>query len=224
MPNEIAPSEGTPATPPVSGGSTPTPVVTPVPAPAAPTLTQEQIDKIVGERLADDRARRAKKLGLESWDQVEAEFDNAKKLKQAAMSDEERRNARLTELEQTNKALSDQHAADIAERDRKIALLEEERQEAAIRQAVESEARRLGFRYPEDAYLHANLAGVTLTDGKVMGADKAVEEVAKRRKDLLTTPPVPDINGRTGSAGTQANGFDVSSLIPATLRERIKQP
>jgi hypothetical protein len=145
----------------------PTPEPTPPPAPQAPaapekTFTQAELEKQIGERLAREKEK------YKDYATLKAAADELAKIKDAQLSETEKLNKRLAELEAAKQQA------------------ETRARETLIRSAVISEAAKLNFNDPEDAYRLIDMAGVTIADsGKVEGASEAVKALAESRKYLI---------------------------------------
>lgn len=140
MPEEETPPEGGTFTPPAS---------------------QEDLDRIVGQRLARERAKFA------DYDEVKAKA------------------AKLDEAEAASKSELQKLQDGIAERDAQLANLPKEIRQQAIRFA--SAASRAGFLDPEDALL--NISDIDLSDNDAVKA--ALEELAERKPHLVRAPEEP---------------------------------
>ena len=113
--------------------------------------------------------------------------EKVKRYEDEKLSEQERLQKRLVELEQ-------EHAQVLAEME---AL--------RLRHAVERAASKLGFRNPEDAYQLADLSGVAINeDGTVEGIEAALKALAKERPYLLRQEGSGgDIDATRGGRGKQ---------------------
>lgn len=146
-------------TPPAAAPTTP--AVTP---PAAPekTFTQAELNKFLAEERRKEREKHA------DYDALKAAADELAKIKEAQLSETEKLTKKLAELE-TAKAQAETRT-----------------RETLIRSAVISEAAKLNFNDPEDAYRLIDVTGLTIADnGKVEGAADAVKALAESRKYLI---------------------------------------
>ena len=138
--------------------------------PEAKGFSQEDVDRIVKQRLERERARYA------DYDDLQKAAKELQKLRDAELSEVERRDKRIAELEQK---IQDAEAAATAR--------ELEINERLIRAEVRAAAAKLGFVNPEDAYGLADLADVTVQeDSTVEGIDKALKNLAKDKPYLLS--------------------------------------
>lgn len=138
--------------------------------PEAKGFSQEDVDRIVKQRLERERARYA------DYDDLKQAADELQKLRDAELSEVERRDKRIADLEQK---IQDAEAAATAR--------ELEINERLIRAEVRAAAAKLGFVNPEDAYGLADLADVTVQeDSTVKGIDKALKDLAKDKPYLLS--------------------------------------
>lgn len=174
-----------------NGDQAPTPEPTTAPPAAQPpaepakTFTQADIDKIVRERLQRQKEQFA------DYDQYKAAADELAKIKESQLSETEKLTKRLAELEQAK------------------TQAEATAKETLIRSAVVSEAAKLRFNDPEDAYRLADLSAVAIGEsGKVEGALEAVKALAESRKYLIqnNNPALSTFN--PAGAGGQAQETD----------------
>lgn len=167
------------------------------------TFTQADIDRILQERLprAEQSARAAMlaEIGEETdVAKLKALFADAKKDREARMTEQEKLKADL---------LAAQEKATKAEKEQ--ARLAAEAQEMLIKTAVLLAASVKGFHDPEDAWRHIDRSGLKVEDGKVTGADKALDELVKAKPYLtkkggngqaLGTPGQPQQARQSGNA------------------------
>ncbi len=172
-------------------------------------MTKKLEDMTVEELVAENDAKASllKKVNAESDDRrrkLEALEQEKEAVKNAALSDSEKLQAKVTAIEADHKALQD------------------ELHEARIHTAILEEAAKLGFANPEDVFgSFIDLSEVDTTDGKVTGFEKSLKVLAEsgrltmktedqRRYDGLGTPP-----GR--SKPTKSGGTD-KDLPPIKVR------
>lgn len=141
-------------------------------------FTQEELNRIVQERLARERAKYA------DYDKLKEQLEELQKV-----------------LQDKDKTIEEKEAA-LAEFQEKQAALEEEAATLKLRQQILSAATQLGFRYPTDAEKLLDWSQLTAEPEKV---EEAVKKLAKERPDLLgtTVPPTGTTAPRrgTGTAG-----------------------
>ena len=155
MSDEVTPTTAQPEVPPTPAGDA-------TPPAAAQTLTQADVDRIVKERLAREKAKYA-------------DYDT---LKQAAAKLKELEDAQLSEADKTKKQVAELQAT--------LAQEKAKARESAIRAAVITEASKLGFNDPNDAYKLLDLAALNVAeDGKIEGVAEAVKKLAEERKYLI---------------------------------------
>lgn len=155
--------------------------------------SQEELDRIVGQRLARERTKFA------DYDELKAKA------------------AKLDEAEAANKSELQKLQDGIAERDAKIATLPKEIRQQAIRFA--SAASRAGFLDPEDALL--NISDIDLSDNDAVKA--ALEELAERKPHLVRTSeePKPRLSAKPKPAkGREASADTSTELDGAEGKER----
>jgi hypothetical protein len=152
-----------------------------------------------------------------------------KRLEELERAQEERENAQLGEKDRLQKERDD-FAKRLAERERLDAERQEQIKSLTIRHAVEEEARRLNFEYPDLVPAMLPRGEVELDeDGKVIGAKAAVEKLAKDRPGLVTasrgggTPPRDGQGGRrplNGGGAPQSLEERTTAELSATGRYR----
>lgn len=169
------------------------PAAAPPTAPAPEkTFTQAELNKF----LADDRRKEREKHA--DYDALKAAADELAKIKESQLSETEKLTKRLAELEAAKQQA------------------ETRTRETLIRSAVISEAAKLNFNDPEDAYRLIDVTGLTIADsGKVEGAPEAVKLLAESRKYLLknSNPALSSFN--------PAGGNEPVSETDAQKRARI---
>ena len=156
----------------------PTAPVTP-PAPER-TFTQTELNQLIAERLKRERDKHA------DYDQLKAAADELAKIKESQLSETEKLTRKLAELEAAK------------------SQAEARARETLIRSAVISEAAKLGFNDPEDAYHLINVSTLSITDdGTVSGVTEAVKVLAEQRKYLIksTNPALASFNPAGAGAG-----------------------
>lgn len=149
---------------------------TPTPEPTSPaatppatekTFTQAELEKQIGERLAREREK------YKDYGQLKAAADELAKIKESQLSEQEKLQKRLAELET---------ARDEAEM---------RARETLIKAAIVTEAARLNFNDPEDAYRLMELKALEIADGRVVGVAEAVKALAESRKYLIKSAGKP---------------------------------
>jgi len=144
----------------------------------ARTFTQQDIDRVVSERLARQKAQ----------------FADYDELKTKA--------SKLAEIEEAQKTetqkLAERAAAAEAARDEALARA----QDMLIRSAFVAEGARLQVAHPEDVYALADLAGVSVDEaGRVTGVAEAVKAIVDaNRIPLANRPQAPKLDGGAGRA------------------------
>ena len=159
---------------------------TPTAAPQiAVAFTQADIDRIVKERIDRERAKFA------DYDKLKAAQAELDQIKAAQMSDEEKRQARVRELEEQAQAAQSESAATLAKANERL-----------IRAAIIAEASVIGFVNATDAYALVDMAAIAIDEaGEVSGAPEAVKALAEKRPYLLRKQAggAPNTNGGAGS-------------------------
>lgn len=170
-----------PTTP--NGTTPPEPTTPPAPqAPAQPekTFTQAELDKLITERLKREREKHA------DYDQLKAAAEELAKIKESQLSETEKLQKRLAELEQAK------------------AQAETQARETRIKSAIVAAAARLNFNDPIDAYQLVNRALIEFDDaGEPKNADTLVKELAESRKYLIksSNPALATFNPAGGGNG-----------------------
>lgn len=147
-------------------------------AEAPKTFTQDEIDKIVADRIARERKK------LEKF----ADYDDLKtKLSEYTKAEEERKRAEMTETERLQAELDElKRIAQEAEETKSKTL------ESANKRLIKSEfkilAKDLGVRKDalDDAFVLADMTGVEIDDeGNVKGVQEAIESLKKAKAYLF---------------------------------------
>jgi hypothetical protein len=151
-----------------------TPNPTPDPTPVAPTaqpektFTQAELERQLGERLARERAKYA------DYEELKAAKTKLEELEAGQLSERDKLQKQIEKLEKK-----------VAEAEARALEKEQKAQEILIRSAVLSEASRLGFANPEDAYLLLGTKPTIGEDGQPAGVAEAVKALAETRPYLL---------------------------------------
>lgn len=140
-------------------------------------FTQDELDRILSDRLARER-------------QKFADYDD---LKGAAEKLAELEAEQMSELEKAQKARED------AEAKAQAAL--EAANDRLMRAAFIAEAAKAGASHPEDAYALADKAGVEMgDDGSVSGVAEAVATLVEAGRLVMSGKPhAPNLDGGAGS-------------------------
>ncbi|MFH0938255.1 MAG: hypothetical protein V1899_03105 [Planctomycetota bacterium] len=161
---------------------------------------------------------------------VEETFDKERALEtirkqrasEEALAKENKRLAKIVaDREAKDKAVKDAELSEvdklknqIAERDAALKDLTEKQSQLLRRQAIEREAAQAkwgkgkrAFIKPDQAYLLADLTGVTQDGDKFVGLDAALEKLANENEHLLAQakPTLPATNSTTVNSGTDAD-------------------
>jgi len=146
------------------------------------SFNQADIDAIVAERLAREKAKYADYEDLRK---------KAKKL-------DEIEEANKTELEKA------QEAAKLAQEERDAML--QQANDIKIKAKFETIASKLGVKHPEDAFALADRSGVSISeDGSVVGVDDAVKKLVEAGRLPLTGTKVPELNAGAGDHDGELN-------------------
>ena len=160
-----------------NGTSAPEPTAAPA-APVQPekTFSQEEVNRILAEEKRKHKGQYA------DYDQLKAAAAELAQLKEAQLSEAEKLQRQLEEIK-TAKAQVESRARD-----------------TLVRAAIISEAAKLNFNDPEDAYRLIDMRLLTVTDDQVEGVSEAVKALAESRKYLLKTsnPALTSFNPAAG--------------------------
>src|SRR5258708_11760002 len=203
-------SEGTGATQVPSTGATPTTASTGV-TPQKPALTLEEVLKENAElKHAHTNAR-------EQADRQAKQLEKFQKQeKEAAAAKEAADLAQLSEIERTKK----QHAELQSQYEALVKDLQQER----VNRAVEQQAAKLNFKYPEVAVKLLDWAELEYDEsGKPKNVDKLLEKIALAMPDLVrteqaATTPAQTANQRTAPATPAMNPGRSNIASPNTLQ------
>lgn len=162
-----------------------------------PTFTQEQVNALMGKTRKDARSTTEKQfldsLGIENIDAIKAILDDNKKRKDAEMSEVEKAQAKIDEL---NQQLEQE----------KQARLQAEQQRVQIERngVIAAALQTAGSQHPEDLILIAESIGVSFASAwsengalDQKGLDKAVADLRSKRPSAFTptTPGSPSNSG-----------------------------
>jgi hypothetical protein len=192
---------------------TPAPAPTPDPAPAPPeptptpapeptpgkTFTQAELDRVIADRLARQKAQFA------DYDELKAKADKLKEIEDANKTELERAQQRAQELET--------QATEAAERAKRTAM----------RAAIVAEASKQGAVDPEDVFALLDKTKVTIgDDDQVTGAAEAVKDLLESKKHLVgpRSPGPGDGGPRTPAP---AEGDLATTTDPNQVRELAKK-
>lgn len=187
--------------------TTPEPT-TPAPTPEpAKTLTQDEVDRIIQERVARERAKYA------DYDDLKAKAEKADELEAEGQSELEKARSAA------EKAAQGQTAAE-----QKATEALQQAQETVRRAAVVMEAAKAGAVDPEDVHALLSARGFAFTkddkklevtigdDGQVTGAEEVVNAFLEEKPNLVgETPPGP------GDGGAR------TPVPPKDLQQQIKE-
>ena len=157
------------------------------------TFTQAELNSIVADRAKRMMSQMMGDLGFDNADALKGAVKELADIKEAQMSELEKAQARITELE----------AASAEAQERAVQTL--------IRSAFLAEAAKLGAAHPEDAYLLAELDKVDIDEaGNVQGVAEVVAALAEAGRLVMAgKAKAPNLDGGAGS-GTRSS--DRSSI------------
>ena len=164
------------------------------PQPEQRMLTQQDVDRIVSERLARQKAQYA------DYDDLKAKAAKLQEFEEAQKTELQKAQERLDKIER--------------ERDEAVARSTDR----MIRAAFLAESTKAGAMHPGDVYALADVSGVTIDDdGNVQGVDVAVKAVVEAgRVPLNTRPPAPRMDGGAGG------GSRSTDHVPTLTDDELK--
>lgn len=135
------------------------------------------IEKISGSLTEANNEAAKRRKALKKFEDEETKRKTA---------DEEKRKSELTEAEKLK-----QDKADLAA---KLEKQEADFKAERIKNAVELAATKMKFHKPEQAYRLAELKDVDIEDGKIVGVEAALKELAKESPHLINTEQTTSTN------------------------------
>ncbi|MEV2662442.1 hypothetical protein ABNC42_18595 [Paenibacillus larvae] len=171
---------------------------------APKTFTQEELDKIVADRLARERKKSEKY----------ADYDDIKtKLTEYERLTEEKRLADLSEQERLAEAAKKQEEekqALASELEKMRSQIEKER---ITNEFIKTATGKVA--YVDAALKLADLSTVKVEDGKVTGMDEVIDGLLKDNPFLVGKPQLP-VGGSTNPSGDSAQ-VDIKDMNPFQL-------
>ncbi|MBO0962014.1 phage scaffolding protein [Neobacillus sp. MM2021_6] len=164
------------------GGGTPPPNPEP-PKPADKTFTQEELDKIVADRLAREKKKYA------DYD------EKAKKLDELEKAEEERKKQAMSEAERlkAEKEEADKKAIEAAEQAKKA---QDAANQRILNTEIKSIARSLSANDPADVLALLDKSSVEIdNDGNVKGVEEAVKALKESKPWMFKAPIGADAGG-----------------------------
>ena len=218
------PPEPTPPEP------TPTPPPTPPVKPEGKTFTQEQVDKLVQERLARQKAQFA------DYDELKGQAEEYNKLKESQQSDTERLIARAEAAEKAAQQAAEAQAAADKARDDALKQSNETLRRSAIVTAAASQqaidpaevyallaAEKFAVHVKDDDDQPVEFNVTIGDDGQVTGAEDAVEALLTIKPHLVGTPTPQPGPGDGGTHTTPVQEADLGQEDdPRKVREMAR--
>ncbi|AXF39767.1 hypothetical protein LEY_6 [Paenibacillus phage Ley] len=168
------------------------------------TFTQEELDKIVADRLARERKKAEKYSDYDDIKTKLAEYERlAEEKRQADLSEQERLAEAAKKHEEEKQTLAD-------ELEKMRGEIEKER---ITNEFIKAATGKVA--YVDAALKLADLSGVKVKDGKVTGMDEVVEGLLKDNPFLANKPQQP-VGGGTNPSGDSAQ-VDVKDMNPFQL-------
>ena len=163
------------------------------------TFTEAQLQAIVRDRVERERGK----------------YADYETLKGAAAQWEEHRKAQMSELEKAQTRITELEAAN--------AQAQEQAAQTLIRSAFLAEAVKLGATHPEDAYLLAELDGVNLDEsGTVVGVVEAVAALAEAGRLVMAgKAKAPNLDGGAGSGTRTGDRGSIERAVAQLTPEEL---
>lgn len=183
---------------------TPT-VVEPENTPAEPakTFTQEELDKIVADRIAREKKKLDK---FADYDDVKTKASEYEKLL------EEKRLAELSEKERLEE-IARKHEEEKQTLAQELESMRESVKAEKIRNEFIKVATSQNIAYLDDAFSLADLSAVTVEDGKVVGMDDAIKALVDNKPFLLAKKQPKPIGESTNGANEKAADKTAEQLL-----------
>lgn len=174
----------------------------------AKTFTQEELDKIVKERLQRDRNKYA-------------DYNDIKgKLAEFEAAEQARKEGEMTELDKLKSQLETKDAT-ASELTSQLTALQESIKKDRIKNAFNRVASSKNIEYLEDAFVMANLDSIEVADdGTVTGLEDAVEELVKNKPYLVTQKVQKPVGEPTNGSQKKADKTSEQMLHEAAEKAR----
>jgi hypothetical protein len=166
-------------------------------------LPQSEVDRIIAERLARQKAQYA------DYDELKAKAAKWAEVEESQKTEAQKTQERVAQLER--------------ERDEALARSNDR----LIRAAFVAEAAKVGALYPEDLFALADRAGVSVDEqGNVVGVTEAVQAVvtAGRIPLAMNRPASPKLDGGAGSGARPAESLAPLSEAELEMARRLGIP
>lgn len=150
------------------------------------TFTQEELDKIVADRLARERKKAEK---YSDYDDIKSKLSEQERLAEAAKKHEEEKQALASELEKVRGEIQ---------------------KERITNEFIKAATGKVA--YVDAALKLVDLSTVKVEDGKVTGMDEVVENLLKANPFLANKPQQP-VGGSTNPSGDSAQ-VDTKDMNP----------
>lgn len=142
------------------------------PKKAEKTFTQEELDRIVKERLERERKKYA------NYGEMQKELEELRKMREEI----ERQN--MTELERYKADLEKAQKA-LKEKEKELSDFRTQYERDKIAAEFREKARAANIEYVDDALALADLSGVSIEDGKVVGIDEVIKKLVETKPFLV---------------------------------------
>lgn len=179
------------------------------------TFTQEELDKIIADRIARERKK------LEKY----ADYDDIRnKLSQFEKEAEERRLAEMTEKERAEE-LAKKHAEEKDQLARQLEELQNEIRQKAIHNEFIKLAHQHKIAYIDDAYRLADWSNVGVEGDQVKGVEDVVKALVESKPFLLAQEPQePRTIGRPSNPSQATSKTNEQLLAAAREKARSGDP
>lgn len=158
----------------------------------AKTFTQDELDKIVADRIAREKKKLDK---FADYDDVKTKASEYEKLL------EEKRLAELSEKERLEE-IAKKHEEEKASYAQELETLRESIKAEKIRNAFNQIATGSQIEYLDDAFHLADLSAVTVEEGKVVGMEEAIKALVDNKPFLVAKKQPKSIGEPTNSGNT----------------------
>lgn len=182
----------------------------------AKTFTQDELDKIVADRIAREKKKLDK---FADYDDVKTKASEYEKLL------EEKRMSELSEKERLEE-IARKHEEEKLSLSQELESMRESVEAEKIRNAFNQVATSQNVNHLDDAFVLADLSAVTVEDGKVVGMEDAIKALVDNKPFLLAKKqPKPigeSTNGNTERADKTAEQLLKEAAAKAKASGRIE--
>jgi hypothetical protein len=178
-------------------------VEVPANKPESKTFTQEELDKIVADRIAREKKKLEKFADYDEIKTKAAEYEKAL---------EEKRLAELTEKERAEE-IAKKAEEEKAELAKQLEDLRKANEQEKITNEFIKVATSKNVAYIEDALRLADLSAVTFEDGKVVGVEDVVNALVENKPFLVATKKQPKQIGEATNSTSDKSEKSAEQLL-----------